>query len=321
MKTLLRLGVVAITMGIAIGSANAASNPKQGDELPVIKISWPEVDERTLLERAAAIAELSSAGKVATADLDSLVEDTAELTRWSTPFHKAPELQVKLIPEYNEVRLINTALLDQTDSDDIGESAAIEQAIRYLDEMIARGIVTEAEYNLDHMQLGYTKIGGGAIDKNGKPAGEPTEQIVDYRVTFRPNIKGVQLANAGVRLAIHRSGKLSAARVGGVIAEPTGDSVDWSVSSRELQKRLDQFGPRTDKKVDWARVMYVMPEDQRSAIVEPLHTVAFSAVFGSEQGEVISRKKVVGFSIADPDADPLDFTAPGKAKPDGRERK
>jgi hypothetical protein len=57
--------------------------------------------------------------------------------------------------------------------------------------------------------------------------------------------------------------------------------------------------------------MYVMPENKRRAVVEPLYVVSYSLEFPTDADETaVSRRKTIGFSLIDSKAPPVDLTPP-----------
>jgi len=67
-------------------------------------------------------------------------------------------------------------------------------------------------------------------------------------------------------------------------------------------------------KVAWSSVLYVMPENRRAALVEPLYAVSYSLEVPSDDGNTaVSRRKTVGFSLSDPNAPSVDLTPPVRA--------
>lgn len=211
----------------------------------------------------------------------------------------------------------------------LDEAKAI--ARRTFDELGKRNVVNPAEYNWDGADVASTWIGAGTLD--GKVT-DPRRRV-EYRITARRQINGIEVANAGIRIAVHPSGRVSAVRVGGPKIEskrdagreePTGNG-RWrekKVSIPELDARFErEVAPKKGQaKVAWARVMYVMPEDQGRAVVEPLYIVSYSVHVPAADGQVaISRRKTVGFSLTDPSAPPVDLTPPARVHESGPEKK
>lgn len=146
------------------------------------------------------------------------------------------------------------------------------------------------------------------------------------RVAARRVINGIEVANAGVRIAVHASGRVSGVRIGhvdvasrrsGNTEEPAAGKGKWmerKVSIRDLDARFERemAQQKGRPKVAWAKVMYVLPDDQRTAIVEPLYLVSYSLHVPTDDGVAISRRKTIGYSLTDPSAPPIDFTPPAK---------
>jgi hypothetical protein len=73
------------------------------------------------------------------------------------------------------------------------------------------------------------------------------------------------------------------------------------------------LGPNAAPEIAWSRVMYAMPDGENRALLEPLLVVSFSETYATDEGErVSSRRRILGFSLVDADADPIDFTAPAR---------
>ena len=76
-----------------------------------------------------------------------------------------------------------------------------------------RKLVDRAALQLGHSPTSRsTWVGGGPL---WQPRATERKRI-EYRITVRRTINGIELANAGVRIAVHASGRVSALRFGGV---------------------------------------------------------------------------------------------------------
>jgi hypothetical protein len=158
---------------------------------------------------------------------------------------------------------------------------------------------------------------------------------IEYRITVRRTINGIELANSGVRIGVHASGRVSALRYGGVSVtsrlsgnteEPTGGGkwFDRKVANDALQARFERevIPANAKARVAWSRVMYVMPENRRSGVVQPLYVVSYSLEAPTDDGQVaVSRRKTVGLSLVDANAKPIDLTPPMRAPAIEKERK
>ena len=239
--------------------------------------------------------------------LREMLSDRDSLGNWQPLRDEKSDVIFKVLPEHDEIRLVNTRLAESTKDLKLEEAEAVKIATEALQSLNRNDLLNGLRYQPDKYKVGYHRVGIGSTD--GK---QSEEAVVGFRITFLAHIDDVPLANAGVRVAVHRSGKLSGIRIGGVSASK-GALKEHSrqVSDDEIQKRFEASLPRGMKpRMAWQRVMYVMPDDERSAVVYPMHTISYSLVGESEQGEVISRRKTVGFSLIDGEAEIIDYLKP-----------
>ena len=101
----------------------------------------------------------------------------------------------------------------------------------------------------------------------------------------------------------------------GELEEPTGAGrwLQRSTTTADLQSRFERemVPVKAKPKVAWSRVMYVMPENKRTALVPPLYVISYSLEFpGYEGTTVVSRRKTVGLSLVDSKVAPIDLTPP-----------
>jgi len=223
--------------------------------------------------------------------------------------------------EYDEIRLIHEELDVVSDvGQDLGEDRVRQVAESYLKRLGESGAIDPRLYAEAAMQLGYKMVGEGSVEEAVQPG-----RIVEYRITYRPRLKGIEMANAGLRLGILTSGQLASLRVGGVtpvgkweegvLQSTAPDSVRTiRVSTKELMDRFYKGAAEehSEARVAWSRVMYVMPEGESQAIVEPMLIISHSRTGQIEGHTVVSRRKTLGYSLTDPRAEVLDFDAPAR---------
>jgi hypothetical protein len=213
---------------------------------------------------------------------------------------------------------------------EMAQDEAVKLARTVFDELARRQVLDARQYDWEKADVASTWVG------TGSPDGRTVDRKrVEYRITVRRVINGIELANAGLRIAIHASGRVSGLRFGGVtvasrmagnVEEPTG-SGRWQerrVRNDALQARFErEVVPRDAKaRPAWSRVMYVMPENARRSVVQPLYVVSYSLEVPSDDGQAaVSRRKTVGLSLIDPNARPVDLTPPVRAPQIERERK
>lgn len=240
-----------------------------------------------------------------------IVSDNKNTNQWISVLENEPGILVKVIPDYDEIRVINVPLSNDHTGVDIGEKEAVTIATRYMKNLAkTKSFNRGLKYDYSQFQVGQSLIGEGSI--NGKVK---NEFVTEYRVTFRPNIDGIELANAGVRLAIHRSGKLSGIRIGGVSANMNETKkLARTKSDEAITKQFKQSIPSgLEPSIAWERIMYVISDDKPKAMVQPLKVYSYSLVSSSDGVEVISRRKTLGFSLTDSKVKPVDF-APSARK-------
>lgn len=330
--------MILLTLALAAGSALAAANPADllnagravGDPVAAFELRWPERTAAVVARRAAAVAETLLDRQISRSELQQALSAADELdTGWIAPFAAAPELRLRYLPGVDEIRLLNMAVIDDREpTRDIGEAAAVEIARVTLARLAEQDVVQVDDYATD-FEVSYRQVGGGRKDGS-----ETWSRVLEYRVTFLRQINGIPLANAGARVSVHASGKLAAIRLGGVeasarvdasgalVPEGVGAIRTRSVDSDSALERLAALVPAdAEARLHWHRVMYVIPDDVALATVEPLMVVAYSLSYLDPlAGEVVSRRKIVGISLTDGTAAPVDFTPPAAAAATGTAR-
>lgn len=294
---------IALILGFV--STSLSAEPVVSEVMKVVEMHWQTRTPDEQVRRIQFAANMV-AGQPLDSNLESVfAKEHDALQKWSAPFKSAPNIKVKLLPAYDELRVLNKSLVDKWTEKDIGEAAAIRIAYNQLQKLLAANMLSQRSFNLNDVQVGYNRIIEGS--KDGK---KRFEAITEYRLTFRPNIDGIQLANAGVRVAVHRSGAIAGLRIGGVtVDEKAGFQIKRSISRYYANTVVTKWLPSNAKPdLAWSRIMYVMPEDAKSATVEPTQVYSFSLKTESDGVEVISRRKIVGVSLSSGEL--IDYTAP-----------
>jgi len=286
--------------------AQKAAANQSVTEFGAVELSWQKRSTEEWSRRVSALARLIGV-EVKSEYLAEMLSENNRLGNWQPLRDEKSDLIFKVLPDHNEIRLVNTRLAERIDGLRIEEPEAVKIATEVLQSLGRNDLLNRLRYEPERFKIGYHRVGTGSTD------GKQSEQtIVGYRVTFLAHIDNIPLANAGVRIAVHRSGKLSGIRIGGVsVSKGAGKEVSRRVSDDEIQKRFQASLPKSMKpRIAWQRVMYVMPDDERKAVVYPTHTISYSLVGQTEQGEVVSRRKTVGFSLVDSGADITDYLKP-----------
>jgi hypothetical protein len=280
-------------------------------------MSWPTETSLNLLARAQAAAEVVT-GQRFTHVVAAPVNPEMTQVRVT----EMPNLEITYLARYGELRVADRGLEADTASvREMSESHAVTLARLKFMQLAAANLLDPRQYDWSKASIGSTWVGGGV---RGGPTLE--RKRIEYRITLRRSINGIEMANSGVRIAVHTSGRISSLRLGGVnvasrvtngVEEPTGQGrwLTAQASFGDLRGRLQRSMSRSTSnsqatmRVAWERLMYVMPENQQSAVVEPMYVVSYSIAVPTEGDHVaVSRRKTMGFSLVNPTAEPVDLT-------------
>lgn len=291
-----------------------------GSRVTAYTMSWDDGGPDQAAKRLTGAVEvmLGKAAASRVIDDESLVRAANGENAGSWTRLGASPVLVRYQEEFNEIRLIHEELDRVTrPARDVGEKGALEAAEELLKRLGEAGVIDPRLFESSAVQIGYKMVGAGAVGKTVKPG-----RIVEYRFTYRPRLRGIEMANAGLRLGILASGELASMRVGGVT--PAGEWRDGRLTSTvedarrkvrvgvdELMRRFYESVPKgAEPQIAWSRVMYAMPEGAKRALVEPMLLVSYSLRTEADGEPVVSRRKTIGYSLTDPDAKPVDFDAP-----------
>ena len=319
--------VIALTLALFAAGSTAAQQHDAlvGERFPSFEMAWKSANPETVAARARAAAEVMTGQRLKRrASVVPLKSFDGVSRRMQVNVRDAPGLNIVYMQEYDELRIVDTELAASTEpKSEISQEEALKVAKNVLVELARGKLVDPRHFNWDKVDIASTWIGRGSRDSKAVE-----KRRVEYRITLRRELNGIELANAGVRIAVHASGRLSGLRLGGVsvaskagpsgLEEPTGKG-RWlrrGAATGDLAARFERevVPEKAKPKVAWSRVMYVMPETKRTAVVEPLYVVSYSLEFPSDEGNTaISRRKTVGFSLVDPKAAPIDLTPPVRA--------
>jgi hypothetical protein len=325
MKRILTKTLAAAAVALAIAGAAVAQEgkPQAEERLASFEMAWPKLKTEAITARARAAAEVMTGRQLSRPAVVAPIKPSRAGSRMQMAVPGAPALEIFYLPEYNELRIVDTELAaSTTPGREMPQDEALKLARRAFDELARRNVIDPRNYDWGSADIASTWVGGGSLD--GKTS---EKNRIEYRITVRRSINGIEVANAGARIAIHASGRVSALRLGGVeVASKTAGNVEepigkgrWlsrRVANKDLQARFErEMVPEKAKaRVAWSRVMYVMPESKRTALVEPLYVVSYSLEFPSDDGQTaVSRRKTVGFSLVNPEAAPVDLMPPARA--------
>ncbi len=222
------------------------------------------------------------------------------------------------MPDVDELRLLRNDLLEGPDAPEslIDEDEALAVFHDTLARLEGAGLVVTTQYDMERIQSGHRVAGSGT--RNGSGA---TEYIREYRFTVLRSLNGIPVANNGIRIGIHASGKVSSLRLGGVAIESHVDgrghelpvhpgwSMPRTVSREQVRARFDDmFSSLSTAHVDFEGVMYVLPRGAPPAVVEPVYFYRFSRPQSVDGVAGAGRQERVAFSLRDPAAPVITFS-------------
>jgi hypothetical protein len=311
--------LLAITPMSLAGSPDADSaRIVAGEAVVAFEMYWPERSAQEIATRTGALASLITGERVHTDDVRAAISRSEAGARTSEEsLSGAPGLAFTYLPEFDEIRLSHLEALATSDpGKDIGETEAIAEARIALQAMAEAGIIEKQDYAKSQPQVGYRKVAGGTIE-----GVTDFNHVVEYRVTFRPQINGIELANAGARIGVHANGGISSLRVGGVtvarekrgeasLPSSKGEIYERKVTASSIRERFRANQPdAAETRIAFEKLMYVMPDDTRRAVIAPTQVFSYSLAFAAQDGQqVVSRRQIVGFDVTDSRAAMINYT-------------
>lgn len=318
MKRILTL--VALSTVFALANSQARAQQDSVGRVASFEMAWKERKAADVAALAMAAAQVMTGRELRERSVATPVK-ASSTRRQQIAIPEAASLDIVYLPDYDELRVTDTELAAALSPErEISQEEAMKIAKTAVEDLARRNVLNASHYAWDKADVGYTWVGADA-----RAAKASQRKRVEYRITLRRVINGIELANAGLRIAVHASGRVSALRLGGVtvasksvgnVEEPTGAGRWLEAKARigDLKARFerDPSAPKDAKrKVAWSRVMYVAPESKRRALVEPLYVVSYSLEVPTDDGATaISRRKTIGFSLVDANAPPVDLTPP-----------
>lgn len=321
MKRVRQVAAVVTTAALAFGGAAIAqpARPPLGERLASFEMAWPTRQADAIAARARAAAEVMTGQQRLRA---KVISTMAGSRRMQLTIPEASALELVYLADYDELRIVDTELAASTAPEsEMPQDEAVKLARRTFEELARRQLVNPRHYRWDTADVGSTWVGSGSLD--GKTA---ERKRIEFRITLRRILNDIELANAGIRIGVHTSGRVSSLRLGGVsvASKAAGDTEEpigkgrWlkrQVAIDDLKSRFErEVGDRVKVRIAWERAMYVMPESKRTAVVEPLYVVSYSLVVPTDSDQTaVSRRKTIGFSLVDPKAALVNLTPPLRA--------
>jgi hypothetical protein len=332
--------LIAITLGVSIvlvlviftASTAGPQDTRVPERFASFEMRWDTATPENIGARARAVVEIMTGQDLKRRATVSPVRSTdGVIRRMEARLPEAPRFEIEYLREYDELRVVDSELAISTrPKSDLSRDEALRAARRVFEQLAGRKVIDARHYDWDRVDTAFTMVGEGSNDGR-----KSDRRRTEARFTLRRVLNGIELANAGLRIVIHASGRVSSLRMGGVSvsSRPAGDGREEPTGTgRWLQRRpttdpVDRLNrelvPKDAKpKIAWSRVMYVMPENKRTALVQPLNVVSYSLEFPTKEGtSAVSRRITVGFSLVDPKAPAIDLTPPVRVPQTERTRK
>ncbi|TLG76859.1 hypothetical protein [Methylocystis sp. B8] len=321
MKNFYLTALFAFSTSLAVTEARAQETSDVPKRVATFEMNWKKRDGSAISDLARSAAEILT-GRDLRAKTP-VVEPVKNIRagRMQVMIPDAPSLEMTYLPDYDELRIVDTELFSaRAPERDLAQSDAMKIARNAFDMLAQRKLIDPAQYDWEKADVGFTWVGGAS---RASKASE--RKRVEYRITLRRVLNGIELANAGLRLAVHANGRLSGLRLGGVtvaskqgrqMEEPTGRG-RWLEPKQSMDALRGRFerdivaAQKAKANIAWSKIMYVMPEKERSSVVEPLYVVSYSLQTPTPENEMaVSRRKTIGFSLVDANAPPVDLTPP-----------
>ncbi len=313
---LLLISMASSLFGLNVLAQDRSAEPGVGSAVAAFEMEFVKRAPEEVLKRTQFVGQLFTGKRLALANTATRFAQPADAD-WHPVFADMPQLLARYLPQVDEIRLLDSELSKDLKSPPaIDQAGAMKLAQHYLEQLASARLVDLRHYDLKRAQIGYHRALSGT---HASPRPE-LERITEYRITLRPAINGIEVATAGVRIGIHASGRLVGVRLGGATIKtqpqgeldiPVGEGkyLSRSVSNEEIDKRFAEASLKSDgRKTHWSRLMYAMPPGAHQAVVEPQLLYAYTDVYTVDDEQIPARRKIVGYSVTDSSAQPVDYT-------------
>jgi hypothetical protein len=271
------------------------------EDLPRFAGHWRKRTPAEISARILTVGELVSGGAALSADQARAAVDASSDKRHdsSRPFTQNPGIVVKYDRPADDLRISNSELRDETEGPDVGEVQARAVLAATMGQLVAKGLIDAGRWPLERARFSRTLFGVAPSTEVAK------EQVVEYTFTILRQINGLEFANSGVSISVHRSGKVSSIRIGGAEFDsavsagkelPVGalNAVKRRFDDTTLRAKFTKEWPNAQ--IQWDKTMYVRADTQDGTI-EPRYVVSYSIVSNIEGRSVNSRRMMKGYSL------------------------
>jgi hypothetical protein len=324
------------------GSAIVENPAKLGHKLrtqellAAFEAHWPERGFQEAKERARTAARiLLDLPEHEPVELEPVeLDDTSNLEPDGTIpqpplfFRAGPEVDIVYYQEFDDLRVTNSVLQDDVtgdadvpDKDEYVAHRARRAFEECFDRLAKAGLIDGKHFDLNKTRVSHTQFAAAPQGMDGHVL------TTEFVFSLLRKINGIDFANAGLKVAVHRTGRIAFIRLGGATVAstmehgpfevPTGSGFLFprKVSARSVRERFAHDFP--EAQVHYDVIKYILPDDQRRAIIEPRHVFAFSRVSNVDGLDVITRREFVGYSLREPGTPPKDFSEPPKPEAQG----
>lgn len=285
--------------------------------LPTVRGEWISRTVTESAEQARRLAQILS-GKSIHADMlrDFGVHDAPV---WQA---QLPEgIHVQYTRKFDEFRVRDTITSDVYDGPDIGLNSARQIFRNTLARMGSDGIVELDGLDPDLADISLAKTGLMRSDQ------APSLQVTEYVFTVIRRVEGVKFVNSGVRIAVHRSGRIAWMKAGGArirrdanmqLGVLVSDSHVATATMLAESSFAKKFPAQTRLR---GEVLYVMPEGSTEAFVGPRYIITHSRrTVGSNGKSISSRPESLSYSLKEPYGSPVRLGA-APVPADGQDQK
>jgi hypothetical protein len=279
--------VLAALAAVAPACGSGASDPAPPGErstpapsaaggLAAFVLTLPQRTPEDAAARAGAVAGVLTGRRI---ERPSLAPLEAELKRGprsaSARLADAPRVTVGHHPRVDAVWAIDEDVAhDVATPTDVGVEAAAVTFRRTVADLDRAQVVDSATLDVAGTRVSHIVQGSG---RSGGAA--PVERVKEY-VFFAPRtINGIPIANAGVRVSVHRSGRVASIRVEGPAVDEvrdqdglstpvgSGHAIARTVAEADLDTRVLAENP--DAEISPLGLVYWMPSGASTAVVAP----------------------------------------------------
>jgi len=323
----------------APSQSDASESGVKAASYGAFEVSWSKASAAQLAARAHTVARVLLGRDLPSEPFVASVPSTIpnNLGFRTSEADTGEALDFRYFAEVDDLRVSNPTLdSDITTPKDVGRDGARQIFERAFDTLAQAGLVDKSEYDLSTARTSTTTTASGSSVSE-----DETIVTNSYDFLARRTINGIPFSNAGVRIRVHRGGRLTAIRLGGAQVASlrsestvpsvrtlgtTGGRLDLKESPTgagfvfEGTPDISRLAARFKKEfpaaaADRSGIEYMLPLSAslggaNKAVVEPLFVVSYS----TKTGEMASRRRYLGYSIRDLQARPVDLS--DKAKPE-----